>query len=67
MASTVIVDGFVVATWRIDRTKKQSTIGVQLLEKLPKKTVGEIESEAERVVKFMDPEAATHDVRSLKK
>jgi len=67
VASTVIVDGFVVATWRIDRTKKQSTIGVQLLEKLPKKTVGEIESEAERVVKFMDPEAATHDVRSLKK
>ena len=67
VASTVIVDGFVVATWRIDRTKKQSMIGVQLLEKLPKKTVATIEQEAERVVKFMDPEAATHEVRWLKK
>ena len=63
VTSTVIVDGLVVATWRMDRTKKQSTIGVQLLEKLPKRTVAEIEKEAERVVKFMEPEAAAHDVR----
>jgi hypothetical protein len=63
----VTVDGFVAATWRLDRTKKQSTISVQLLEKLPKRTVGEIEAEAERVVRFMDPEAAMHEVRWLKK
>jgi hypothetical protein len=67
VTSTVIVDGFVVATWKIDRTKKQSTIGVQLLEKLPKRTVAEIEAEAERVIKFMDPDAVAHDVRWLAK
>jgi hypothetical protein len=67
VTSTVTVDGFVVATWRMDRTKKQSTISVQLLEKLPKRTVADIEAEAERVVRFMDPEAAMHDVRWLKK
>ena len=59
--------GFVVATWRIDRTKKQSTISVQLLEKLPKRTVADIEAEAERVVRFMEPDAAAHDVRCVSK
>ena len=67
VTSTVIVDGFVVATWKIDRMKKQSTIGIQLLEKLPKRTVVEIEREAERVVEFMDPEAPAHEVRWLTK
>jgi hypothetical protein len=63
VTSTVTVDGFVVATWRLDRAKKVSTIGVQLLEKVAKRTVGEIGAEAERVVRFMDPEAARYDVR----
>ena len=67
VASTITVDGMVVATWRIDRTKKQSTIGVQLLEKLAKPTVAAIEQEAERVVKFMEPDAGDYDVRWLNK
>jgi Winged helix DNA-binding domain len=67
VTSTVLVDGFVAATWKLERAKKQSTITVQLLEKLAKLTVAAIEQEAERVVKFMDPEAATHDVRWFKK
>lgn len=67
VTSTVTVDGFVVATWKLDRTKNGSTIGVQLLEKLPKNIVAAIGDEAERVVKFMDPEASTHDVRLLPK
>jgi len=67
VASTVTVDGLVVATWRIDRTKKQSTISVHLLEKLPKRTVADIEAEAERVVQFMEPDAVAHDVRCVAK
>ncbi len=66
VASTVIVDGVVAATWKIDRTKKQPTISIQLLEKLPKRTVADVEAEAERVVQFMEPDAGVHNVRWLK-
>jgi hypothetical protein len=62
IASTVLVDGFVAATWKIERTKKQTAITIQPLEKIAKRTMKEITDEAQRVVKFMEPDALRYDV-----
>ena len=63
VAATVLVDGVIAATWKIERAKKRATIVVQLLAKTPKATTKEIAAEAERVVAFLEPDSADYDVR----
>jgi hypothetical protein len=63
VAATVLVDGVVGATWKVERAKKRATIVVQLLAKTLKSTTKEIAAEAERVVAFLEPDSDDYDVR----
>ena len=63
VTSTVLVDGFVAATWKIESAKKRTSVVVQLLAKQPKRVVNEIAAEAEQVARFVEPDAVEHDVQ----
>jgi hypothetical protein len=65
--STVLLDGFVVARWRIDRAKKdkkkEAVLLVEPFTKLAKTKQAKIAAEAARLLKFAAADADTHDVR----
>ena len=63
VAATVLLDGVIAATWKVERAKKRATIVVQLLAKTPKATTKDIAAEAERVVAFLEPDSDDYDVR----
>lgn len=65
-AFTVLIDGFVKATWQINVKKKHATITVMPFENESKKTLGELEGEAEKLVKFVEPDAVGHSVEFAK-
>ena len=59
VARTFLVDGFVAGTWKVDVAKKKATITVT---KLGKKLPPAVLEEAEKLVRFMEPEAKEHAV-----
>ena len=65
--STVLLDGFVVARWRIDRAKKdgkkEAVLLVEPFVKLAKTKQTKIAAEAARLLKFAAADADIHDVR----
>ena len=63
VAATVLVDGVVAATWKIERAKKRATLAVQIFGKATKRVVKEIEDEGERVLAFIEPDASDRDVK----
>jgi hypothetical protein len=62
IAATVLVDGVAAATWKLDRTKNAATITIDPFGKLPAKARREIESEADDLVRFAEPDAKSHQV-----
>jgi hypothetical protein len=62
VAPTILVDGFVAGTWGAARKKKDAVLTVEPFEPLSKKTKAELEAEAERLLRFVEPEAATFAV-----
>lgn len=50
---TVLIDGFVGATWNVKREKNSATLYVKLFGAQPKRRLGEIEEEAIRLLQFM--------------
>ncbi len=63
VAPTFLVDGFVAGTWGVARKKDTATLTVESFEPLPKKTHGELADEADRLARFVEPDAAKFDVR----
>jgi hypothetical protein len=63
VAATVLVDGLIAATWKVERSKKRATIAVQLFAKTSKATTKDIAAEAHRVVAFLEPDSDDYDVR----
>jgi hypothetical protein len=63
VAATVLVDGFVAAAWKIERAKGAATLVVEPFAPLAKAARGEIEREAEELVRFVEPDAAQTRVR----
>jgi len=63
VAPTFLVDGRVAGTWKLERKKAAATLAVEPFANLPKKTRTELEGEAERLVRFAEPDARAHDVR----
>jgi hypothetical protein len=57
--ATFLVDGFVAGTWRVDRTKKAATFTVSPFAKLSRGTKDELGAEAEKLARFLEPEAGT--------
>ncbi len=63
IAATVLVDGFVAGTWRIDRKKNVATLTVGAFAPFPARVRREVAAEAEALLRFAEPEARAHEVR----
>jgi hypothetical protein len=63
-APTFTVDGAVAGKWRVERTKTKATLVLQPFEPLPRAAVAEVHAEAEGLVRFHEPDATVHTVRT---
>jgi Winged helix DNA-binding domain len=59
---TVLVDGFVAGTWRLERKKKSATLNVDMFGATPRPTAAAVEAEGEQLLAFLEPEAAERSV-----
>ena len=60
---TVLVDGFVRATWKIGRERGRALLMIAPLERLTKQDVSAVSQEGARLLEFAAGDGATHDVR----
>jgi winged helix DNA-binding protein len=60
--SSVLIDGFVGATWTLKRDPKRATLRIALIDKLPKRQRAAVEDEGTRLLAFIAAEAPTHKV-----
>ena len=63
VAPTFLVDGFVAGTWGAARKKQDAALTLEPFEPLAKKAKADLEAEAERLVRFVEPEATSFAVR----
>jgi DNA glycosylase AlkZ-like len=61
--ATVLVDGVVVGTWKIERRKTSAVLIVTLFGSLPARACREVEAEAEALLEFSEPDAQTRQIR----
>ena len=60
---SLLVDGFVSGLWRVERAGAKAMLLVQTFEPLPRETRREIADEGERLVRFVEPDAASFATR----
>lgn len=60
--ATLLVDGFVAGTWKADRKGKKATLALEPFVKLTKKARKELAHEAEALLGFLEPDAASIDL-----
>jgi hypothetical protein len=65
IAATVLVDGFVAGTWKLERRKDQATVTVEPFAPLSARLRREVTAEAEALLRFAEPEARSLEVRVL--
>jgi len=61
--STFLVDGAVAGSWRVERERDRATLTIEPFEPLPRRAVTELRREGDALVRFHEPDAATHVVR----
>jgi hypothetical protein len=66
IAATVLVDGFAVATWKLQSTKKTVSVLIEPFRTLPTRVKGEVIGEAEALARFAEPGAGAVDVKIAK-
>ena len=59
---TVLVDGMVAGLWTVEAAKGAATLTITPFTKLPRAAQHELEEEAERLVRFVEPGADSHAV-----
>jgi hypothetical protein len=59
----LLVDGIVAATWKIAVLRGTATLRVALLEPVPKELLPAVEDEGARLLAFVAPNAAAHEIR----
>ena len=62
LRGSVLVDGFVAATWRTDRKADRATITVRPFAALPPNDRRSVEDEAELALRFLEPDAVDRGV-----
>lgn len=62
VAATILVDGFVAGTWKIERRKKRATAVIEPFAALPKRERQSLAEEAERLARFAASEAEAWEV-----
>lgn len=60
---TVLVDGFVAATWKIERKRAAAALVIEPLARLPKAVRAELTEEGEALARFVEEDARTFEVR----
>jgi hypothetical protein len=60
---TVLIDGWVGATWKVARSKAKATMAVDLLRRCSKATLDAVTAEGERLLKVLAPASVDHEVR----
>ncbi len=60
---TFLIDGFVAGTWRVDRSKTAAKLSISPFDGVPVKSRIELAEEGERLLRFMEGDALTFDVR----
>ncbi len=60
---TFLVDGFVAGLWQLERARRSAALVLEPFEPLPRGARRELEDEAARLVRFLEPEASAHAVR----
>lgn len=63
IAATFLVDGFVRGVWKIEKTKGAAALVIEPLAALTKPDQEALADEAERLVRFVEPDAKTFEVR----
>jgi hypothetical protein len=63
VAATILVDGFVQGVWRVERARKAATLVIAPFGALSAQDRDALAAEGERLVRFVEPEAATYDLR----
>jgi hypothetical protein len=61
--STILVDGFVRGAWKVEKAKKDATLVIEPFDTLPRQNRAALTDEAERLVRFLEPEAKSYAVR----
>ncbi len=60
---TVLADGFVAGTWKVNVARKRATLAITAFSPLGAAAGGGLAEEAEGLLRFLEPEAAGHDLR----
>jgi Winged helix DNA-binding domain len=63
VAATILVDGFVRGTWKIEKIKNAATLAIEPFAKLTKTERTALSEEGERLVRFVEATANSFDVR----
>lgn len=63
MRGSILVDGFVRGTWRMDTKRGESVLTVGLFDALTPSDRTDVEAEAELLAEFLVPDARTRDIR----
>jgi hypothetical protein len=63
VSATVLVDGFVQATWRIARRRDAALLVVEPFDRLPGRQARAVFAEGRRLLRFAAADAALHDVQ----
>lgn len=59
---TILVDGFVAGTWKVTRAGKKAALTVSPFAPLPNSAWDGLEAESESLLRFLEPDAAQHDL-----
>jgi hypothetical protein len=65
VAPTVLIDGFVGATWRIARTRRAAALLIEPFAPFTTRLGREVQSEGEALLRFAEPDAETIEVRII--
>jgi len=63
VAATFLLDGRVAGTWTVERTRGAAALVLQPFAPMPARTREELETEANALVRFVEPDASTFVVR----
>lgn len=60
---TFLVDGFAAGLWKIESTKQRATMIMSPFEKLTRSAQGALKTEADALLRFVEPDVASREVR----
>ena len=66
VAATVLVDGFVRAAWKVEKSKDAATLVIEPFAKLAKPELSALMEEGERLIRFVEANAKSHELRIAK-